>query len=165
MNESNAKIYYGAVDSINVLKITGSLRFNQCATLEYFLQEILKSNAPKNLLIDLSQTQLLDSTALGLLAKIALQFKKSQNKQPDLYCPANDLKKILLSMSFESLFHFTTNKMEVADLPEISIKADTEQAQTQRVLEAHQTLMGLSDKNKKEFKSVVEMIQESLLKK
>lgn len=162
MNDANAKFYYGEVGAVFVLKITGFLRFNQCAALEYFLKKILIKHAPDDLLVDLSEAESLDSTALGLLAQIALQFEKMKHKKAQLCCRDNDLKKILLSMSLEQLFEFTNNAPVNTSLPELSIKADSDSAQTQRVLHAHETLMDLSEKNSKEFKSVVEMLQESL---
>lgn len=162
MNESFAKIYYGESNHIFILKIVGSLRFNQCATLEHFLKTQLPKNTSQTLLVDLSGTELLDSTALGLLAQIALQVEKLTHKKPDLYCKDNDLKKVLLSMSLEQLFNFITQLPESIELPELTVKSDTEETQTKRVLSAHETLMDLSEKNKKEFKSVVEMLQDSL---
>jgi anti-anti-sigma factor len=163
MNESNAKFYYGESGPVFILKITGTLRFNQCSALEFFLKERLQKNLPNTLLIDLSQTESLDSTALGLLAQIALQFEKLKHKKADLYCPENDLKKVLLSMSLEQLFHFTQQPPVISTiLPEFSTQPGAEETQTERVLAAHEALMSISEKNKKEFKSVVEMLQESL---
>ncbi|MGA2654751.1 MAG: hypothetical protein ABSF18_02080 [Gammaproteobacteria bacterium] len=161
MNELPAKIYFGRVNSLFILKITGMLRFNQCAPLEHFLKTTLHKKLDHCLLVDLSDAQLLDSTALGLLAQIALQFAQVNHKQPDLYCPENDLKKVLLSMSLENLFHFVSSAPQ-AELKELSIKSDQDHKQTERVLSAHQALMELSEKNKKEFKTVVELLQNTL---
>ncbi len=155
-------IYYGETDSVYILKLVGALRFNQCATLEYFLKTLLPKNPPPALGVDLSQATLLDSTALGLLAQIAIKFKDKTGKTPDLYCPENDLKQVLLSMSLEQLFNFTKLAPKPTTLPELSVKSDNQDAQTQRVLSAHETLMGLSEKNKQEFKSVVDMLQDTL---
>lgn len=165
MSESNAKFYYGESGPVYILKITGALRFNQCAVLENFLKKIMVKHTPDLLLIDLSQTELLDSTALGLLAQIALKFTQLKHPKPDLYCPAGDLQKVLLSMSLEQLFHFVSQVPVSTTLPELVVQSDTAENQEQRVLGAHETLMGLSEKNKKEFKSVVELLQESLYRK
>lgn len=162
MIDSNAKLYFGLEKDVFILKIIGDLRFNQCASLDYFLKKTLQKKLDHSLLVDLSETQLLDSTALGLLAQIAMQFEKVNQVQPDLYCPENDLKKVLNSMSLELLFHFVSQAPQAHDLPELAIKSDSADTQTQRVLSAHETLMGLSDNNKKEFQSVVDMLQDSL---
>ncbi len=162
MIELQAKIYYGRSESLFILKITGVLRFNQCAVLEHFLKTTLHKKLDHCLLVDLSEAQLLDSTALGLLAQIAMQFAQLNHKNPELYCPDNDLKKVLLSMSLDQLFHFVSQAPVKSDLPELNLKSDKSDQQTQRVLSAHHTLMGLSDKNKQEFKSVVDMLQDSL---
>lgn len=164
MNELPAKIYYGRAGACLVLKIDGILRFNQCNILEHFLKTILHKKLDHCLFVDLSQTQLLDSTALGLLAQMALAFMRTNDHKPDLYCPENDLKKVLQSMSLESLFHFVSHSPKEEQLSELTLKSDNEPGQTERVLSAHKTLMGLSDKNKHEFKSVVDMLQDSLRK-
>ncbi len=165
MNEPAAKIYYGEAHGIFILKITGSLRFNQCFTLEKFLKENLTTQTPDSLLVDLSTAELLDSTALGLLAQIALAFQKLKHKKPDLFCKENDLKKVLLSMSLEQLFHFTEKAPLQMSLPILTMQSDTQQSQTERVLSAHETLMGLSEKNKKEFKSVVDMLKQNSIQR
>lgn len=164
MNESPAKIRFGRCDSLFVLKINDDLRFNQCAPLEHFLKTVMQKKFDHNLIVDLSDTQLMDSTALGLLAQIALQFERMNHQKPGLYCPDNDLKKVLLSMSLEKLFNFVSHVPNETSLPELTIKSDSHQNQTDRVLSAHKTLMGLSDKNKQEFKSVVDMLQDSMAK-
>lgn len=165
MSESNARFYYGESGPVFILKISGTLRFNQCAVLEYFLKKIMVKNTPDALLIDLSQTESLDSTALGLLAQIALKYTQLKHQKPDLYCPAGDLQKVLLSMSLEQLFHFISQEPSSHSLPELVVQLDSSENPEQRVLGAHKTLMGLSEKNKKEFKSVVELLQESLYRK
>lgn len=162
MIELQAKIYYGRADSLFILRITGDLRFNQCAVLEHFLKTTLQKKLDHCLLVDLSDAGLLDSTALGLLAQIAMKFTELNHQPPDLYCPETDLKKVLLSMSLEKLFHFVSSAPS-AVLPELSMKDDSKN-QTERVLSAHQTLSGLSSQNEKEFKSVVDMLQDSLKK-
>lgn len=165
MTDLNAQIFFGTQENSDVLKITGCLRFNQCAPLDNFLKKTLQKKLAHPLLVDLSQTELLDSTALGLLAQIAMQYERVNHQQPELYCPENDLNKVLLSMSLEQLFHFVSKAPLAQNLPELSVKSDALQTQTQRVLSAHQTLMGLSDNNKKEFQSVVDMLTNSLTPK
>jgi anti-anti-sigma regulatory factor len=158
----SAHIYYHTDKSNAILKITGALRFNECAPLEFFLKQ-LPQNKNIDLTIDLSEAELLDSTALGLLAQVAIQMPEHK---PHLYCPDNDLQKVLLSMSLDQLFDFIKTPPNVPEkLSEVKIIAENEANQTKRALEAHRTLMGLSKENKEEFKSVVELLEESLRKK
>lgn len=164
MNNANAHIYYHNKPEA-ILKITGSLRFNQCAALEHFLKVCLPLRVPQNLLVDLRETEMLDSTALGLLAQIALQTEKLTHQKPSLYCENNDLQKILLSMSLDQLFQFLSSAPVLPEsIPELTScgPAETQDNQTARALHAHTTLMQLSEKNKKEFKTVVDLLKESM---
>ena len=162
MSDSFAHIYYGVEGQTTVLKITGSLRFNQCGPLEFFLKKYLPKQTMTVLLVDLSEADLLDSTALGLLAQIALQFKKISHHTPQLYCKECDLKQVLLSMGLDQLFEFTPHAQVAHNLLELSVPVEPQDIQTARSLSAHKTLMGLSDENKQEFKTVVELLEETL---
>ncbi len=162
MSESFAHIYYGIEGETTILKISGSLRFNQCGPLEFFLKKYLPKQPMQTLLVDLSETTLLDSTALGLLAQIALQYKKISHHTPQLYCQDNDLKQVLLSMGLDQLFEFTTKAPLPHDLLELIVPTEPQDIQTARSLTAHKTLMGLNEENKQEFKTVVELLEETL---
>jgi anti-anti-sigma regulatory factor len=165
MNEPRAIINYGKTPTNTILQITGALRFNQCAPLEHFLKECLPMQKPQSLLVDLSHTVLLDSTALGLLAQIALKIKELTGEKPEIYCQDQDLKTILLSMSLDQLFDFVSNPEIPESLPELINCAEKDDAlTTARAFHAHKALMELSEKNKHEFKDVVDLLSESLRK-
>ncbi len=66
-------------------------------------------------------------------------------------------------MSLEQLFNFTQVASVISTpLPEFLIPTNTQQTQGEGVLSAHETLMGLSERNKQDFKGVVELLQEAL---
>ena len=58
------------------LKLSGYLTYTQCGPLSSFLDEICDKDNYQNVLVDLRDAQLIDSTNIGLLARLALDVKK-----------------------------------------------------------------------------------------
>ena len=64
------KILQAEKQGIYVLKFIGEIRLNLCSTLDNLVESITSDPAFKTVVIDLTETEVIDSTTLGLLAKI-----------------------------------------------------------------------------------------------
>ena len=65
-------ISYASLNGVYVLKFSGEIRVPLCANLNDFGDEILRDPALLGVVIDLTAVKSMDSTALGLLVKIAI---------------------------------------------------------------------------------------------
>ena len=66
------KMQYAVHNGTYVLKLRGDVRVPVCTSLETFVeQRLLTDDSLRAVLIDLTETEAIDSTALGLLARIA----------------------------------------------------------------------------------------------
>ncbi|NIW77982.1 MAG: anti-sigma factor antagonist, partial [Calditrichae bacterium] len=54
-----------------MLKFSGDIRYTMGCSLDDFLKKLFKRSDFETILIDLTETRSIDSTSLGLLAKIA----------------------------------------------------------------------------------------------
>ncbi len=112
------------------------------------------------MLVDLSRTESIDSTSLGLLAKLSIQADKVFGYTPTLVSTNGDVTRILLSMGFEDVFHIVETQLQhseqLVELP--PIESDHE-AMRERVLEAHRTLMSMNETNREAFQDLVATLE------
>jgi anti-anti-sigma factor len=143
-----------------VLKLAGEVRVPMCGTLDQFIERMFTDAALTAVAIDLSETQVIDSTALGLLAKIAIYFDKRFGGKPLLLSPNEDITRILLSMGFPQIFDLRTEALSMPQATEEVVKVSCNELNAcDKVLEAHQILMGLNEKNRETFRDVVSALE------
>ncbi len=70
------KILVAQSQGIYIVKFVGDVRLNLCSTLDKYTDQMFESDAFKTVIIDLSETQCIDSTSLGQLAKISILYRK-----------------------------------------------------------------------------------------
>lgn len=159
---TSGRALFSVHDGAYVLKLTGDVRVPMCATLDKFIENMFENPALNAVVIDLGETQVIDSTALGLLAKIAIYYDKKFHSKPLLLSPNPDITRILLSMGFPQVFDLReeglASKPAMADLPRVSCSEDNA---CEKVLEAHRILMGMNDNNREIFKDVVQALEEA----
>ena len=68
---SMAKVLLAQQDTVQVLKFVGDVRVCLGSSVTEFLDQLEASDTLKSIVIDLTETESIDSTSLGLLAKIA----------------------------------------------------------------------------------------------
>jgi hypothetical protein len=105
----------------------------------------------------------MDSTMLGLIAKTAIRLKKEWNQFLYEINSSNMVKTSLKSTGVYNLMKHLDDLKQEVELKELENKDfDDKTEKAKHILEAHKTLMDLSDENKKIFKNVVEMLEKDL---
>jgi anti-anti-sigma factor len=155
---SKGRYFYTAKDNRYYIKLTGRLRYDISSGFNRFLTEILSRNDCTDFLIDLTEAEYLDSTNLGLIAKIA-QYMRKCGKKAKIVSVNKDLNKILCSVGFDDIF-IIINKPETieATLNEVENINEDERAFVKMMLDAHKTLAEISEKNMEKFKGVIELM-------
>lgn len=159
---TNGRALFSVHDGAYVLKLSGDVRVPICATLDKFIEGMFENPSLNAVIIDLSETHVIDSTALGLLAKIAIYYDKKFQSKPLLLSPNPDITRILLSMGFPQVFDLReeglNSKPAMADLPRVSCSEDNA---CEKVLEAHRILMSMNDNNREIFRDVVQALEQA----
>src|SRR5690606_19132932 len=101
---SNGKILAADYKHMAMLKFVGDVRVLMSSTLDAYCQGLYRRAVLDAMVVDLSETTGVDSTALGLLAKMAIQLRNRFNVVPTVYSPQPDITRILRSMSFDVIF-------------------------------------------------------------
>lgn len=160
---TKSKIYYDKQDGIHGLKFVGDIRYTFSASLDKFLNKLYEEPAPKGFMIDLRETDMIDSTSLGLLANIANWMKKMSAPKVILVSTQDDINDLLKAIGFDQVFNIvdeTGNLLRSAQ--ELELKDSSEDELAPIILEAHLALMEIGDENKAKFKGVVELLEQSL---
>lgn len=147
---------------VYIIKMTGDVRLTLCISFDQFIDAMLAAPNFSSVLFDLSEAEAVDSTTLGLMAKISLLAQEKRNIVPVILATNASIKRILDTMGFADIFKIV-NKLEVDIEPEkpLSPVECGEQEVKEKVLEAHKILMGLNEQNRETFKNLVNMLENS----
>lgn len=147
-----------------LIKFIGDVRLTLCNTLDSYLDTMFSAADFAGVTIDLSETQGIDSTSLGLLAKLAINAKKRGLAAPMIISPNPDITRLLESMGFHKVFEIYSQPMaSEKDFQELPCQAGTEDDVRTKVIEAHKMLMGMNDENFANFAELVSALESSKL--
>ena len=148
------KILFAKQDNVHVLKLVGDVRVTLGPTISNFLDRIKHSD--QAIVIDLTETTGIDSTTLGILARVSLQSAQ----KPTLFSTCDDINRIVSSMGFEQIFVIVHEVIDVvAEQHELPTQMVSESTFRQQVLEAHKTLMSLTEQNHNSFCDLVDALE------
>ena len=125
------------------------------------MEAILRDQKLVSVLVDLSDAIAIDSTSLGVLAKLSMAVQRERNKLPTLVCSSPDIIRILENMSFDDIFAIVDNHYAASqNLAELPMANDLdENTVRERVIDAHRVLMSLNDNNHAAFKDLVQALE------
>ncbi len=154
------KILYAEQDGVFILKLIGDVRVTLGPTISSFLDNLVQCNNFSSVVVDLREATGIDSTSLGLLAKISIKCKATFDAVPTIVSTNEDITRILLSMGFDQVFVLVQQLPEGCSNPgEVPTEIVSEDKLRDQVLEAHKTLMSLNEKNHFEFKDLVKALE------
>ena len=156
------KILVAKSQGIYILKFVGDVRLNLCTTLDNYTDSMFENGDFKTVIIDLTETQCIDSTSLGQLAKISILYKEKYGQLPTIISTNDDINRILMSMGFDKVFYIVKELVsKVEYLDELPLKSVEENEMKQRVLEAHKLLMDMNENNRDAFQDLVKNLEDN----
>ena len=145
-----------------LLKLSGDVRVTLCGTLNRHIETIFGSKNVKQVVVDMLDADCLDSTTLGLLAKLGLHCRKNYGINIQVFCEDASILRTLECMSFDEIFDIFQDVPDVKEhihLHNIGIEnADIDDVRLQ-VLEAHKLLIELSPENSGEFTDLIRALE------
>lgn len=143
-----------------VIRLEGDVRLTLCTTIDDYFQKMFRDPDFVSVWVDLCSAEGLDSTTLGLLAKLALTVKERFGFQPAIYSCDPGINRLIKSMGFQRLFEL---REEVCGNPEeavaIPVVQGSEASVKDKVIEAHKVLMELSSENRARFKDLLSALE------
>jgi len=143
------KILFAERDGNYVLKFVGDVRLTLVSTLDLFLENMLDNEGFQTVIIDMTETEGIDSTSLGLIAKISVKMKRHHQLRPTIVSTNDDISRVLLSMGFDKVFILIRDVIKTPEeLQELSVLQESEGQVKDRVVAAHRVLMDLNEHNR-----------------
>ena len=162
-------IKYAEIEGCYIIKFEGDIRVTLCASLDDFIVSVFENSKLKSIFLDLSKAQNIDSTALGMIAKIAAKSRQRLLSAPITLSNNSDINRMLECMGLSQVLKLVSNlemcdkeliesfKSQAKDMP----LGDHSQAHLcDKVLDAHQALVALSDDNKSAFEELILNLKE-----
>jgi len=135
-----------------LLKLIGDVRVTLCGSLNHHMETIFGRQDVKNVIVDMLEAEGLDSTTLGLMAKLGLHCRKEYGINVQVFCQNPSILRTLDCMGLEEIFDIIqevpTINAELHSIESVSPEVDEIRRQ---VVEAHRLLMELNPDNSKEF--------------
>lgn len=155
------KILLAEQDGVRVLKFVGDVRVSLGPTISAFIGEIGQNDDVHSIVIDLTETENVDSTALGLMAKLSLRSQEALDALPTIVSSNEDITRVLISMGFDNVFVIVDeSENDIGPLGEVPTQLVSEESLREQVLEAHRVLMSLNDQNKDKFRDLVAALED-----
>ncbi len=147
-----------------VLKLVGDVRYTMGCALGDFLDGLFAQADYDDIVVDLTEAHSIDSTSLGLLAKIANFNRQHFAHATTLLSTNPDVNQILDNLGFYDIFTIRdTGENISAALQQLAISEPcSKDALTRIVYEAHRTLSEINPRNQDEFKSVLDGLRSKL---
>lgn len=135
--------------AIEYIKFCGTVRYSHCAGLETHISILFEKNDFDEIVIDLEDAEILDSTALGLLARVAIELKRQSGLKPVIFISQGELVNILKRVCFDQVFTIILddNKKIMGEFKKLPGVSQNEQQILNRVIDAHRNLAKLDQQN------------------
>ncbi|MBT5330475.1 MAG: anti-anti-sigma factor [Porticoccaceae bacterium] len=154
------RIYYAEEAGSYYMRFVGDVRVTFCGALTNYLERLFSVEEIYSVVVDLRSAKAVDSTTLGLLAKLALYLKKTRELTPVLLVEDESMTRLLESMGIDEIFKLTAKlPKDIGQEKELACSAVGEEEAREKVLEAHKTLMGLNNKNMLVFSDLVKSLE------
>jgi anti-anti-sigma factor len=158
------KAFYVKQSNTYVIKLVGDIRYTMGCSLDDFLNQLFENMDFDDIVVDLGETTCIDSTSLGLLAKIANFMQDRFAKKTTLISTDKDINQLLDSVGFYAVFNICEQCPTCSEGSlRLSISDPSKTELTKTMFEAHSRLSELNDNNREIFKNVVEALKNKLV--
>ena len=148
------------------LKLSGHLGFSSSVPFAKIIEVIGDAPDCTGALIDLRDVDMIDSTHLGLIARLALEAQSKLGQQLTIVSTGKHVPHALKTTGLQHLaLVIDAHHGEIPAVELIQSLPASKRSVAQVMLEAHQTLISLNQDNKNTYQDVVAMLQNSMQKK
>ncbi len=155
--------YYAQQDNTYIIKLVGDIRYTMSCSVDEFLEQLFTTSDYNDMVIDLSEIECIDSTSLGLLAKVANFMRDRFTRRITLISAKPDITQLLDNVGFSQIFDIRHDgAMPVDTMHRLRVMEPNKAELTKTMFEAHQALSDVNDRNQEVFKDVVEALRNKL---
>jgi anti-anti-sigma factor len=153
----NGQIMVGSHEGVYVIRFEGDVRVTLSGSFDHYLEAMFGNPDFSSVLVDLNDAIAIDSTSLGVIARLSINVHQRHGKVPTLLCQSPDILRVLNNMGFDDIFAIVDEAFgggqQLAQLP---VPHDMSEAvMRSKVIEAHRVLMSMNEDNESAFKDLV----------
>ncbi|MEZ4269252.1 MAG: STAS domain-containing protein [Myxococcota bacterium] len=162
-------IRYAKQDGVCVLKLIGDIRYTTgpaaviSRSLDTFFDKLFATGGFQDVVVDMTETTAIDSTNLGLLARLYTWMEEHGGRKPTLVSTNPDVTRTLESVGFDKVFNVVGERLAATgELTKLPLVEGTQREMLQLILEAHRRLMEMSEDNAEMFAPAVALMDAEL---
>lgn len=157
---STGHIEYAGLNGTHVFKIIGEVRATSCISFDHLLDKIEQQENVQGALVDLTKTTFIDSTVLGILAKLGIKLKQVHGIQAVMLTTNPDITTLANSMGLGQVFVMINCPSETCCTQVLPDEHADHAEMLHTVLEAHRNLMRLNKSNHNMFQPLVKQLEQ-----
>jgi anti-anti-sigma factor len=142
------------------LKLGGDVRHTLAPALNALVDQAFADPHYSQFVIDLSAAENIDSTCLGILARIGSHAAETEGPRSSIVSPSEDMTEVLLAVCFDRIFNLVdaagSPAGELASVPAATVGQD---AMLPLVLEAHRRLCAIDERTHSAFRDLVAALE------
>ena len=144
-----------------LIKLVGDVRLTLSGSLNRYMDVLFGNNNVQSVVVDMLDAKAVDSTTLGLIAKLGLHCREQYQMNVKLFCQNPSIIRTLECMSFDEIIDIFQQSPDEFDAELRCLDAVTSEVDEvrQQVLEAHKLLIKLNPKNEAEFTDLINALE------
>ena len=158
----NGNVLDASNNGVNVMRFIGDIRYTLSPSIDSFLEGIFTGPKPAGFVIDLTETDSIDSTNLGLLTRLAMRMQRLDAQRVTIVSNRADINSVLTSMALDEVFNIVEDScLETGTAQEVPQENTDKETLARTLIEAHRALMDLNERNREMFRDVVTALEKN----
>lgn len=149
-------------NGVYVIKLEGDVRLTLSLSFDDFIDNMFADPKFCSVIFDLSGAIAIDSTTLGLMAKISLMGRSFKFMDPIVIATNPGINRLLSSMGFQEIFQIVESTdladQEYRELNCAEGSLDEEKVR-EKVIAAHKALIDVNENNQTLFKELIQSLE------
>lgn len=147
-------------EGVVMLRYEGQVRYPTAPAVEEAVNDLLeREERPRTFVFDLSRAEMVDSTHLGLMARMAAPITVWSGLRPVIVTAHEDLREVLISMSLDEVCDVLPHFPSPGGGQAVGDETPSQGRLLHTMLEAHKALAALSEENEHRFRDVVTWLE------
>ncbi len=156
-------VCFARTGNVVILKLTGKVRYQMGASLDDYLDHLFARGDFEDILIDLTETRMIDSTCLGLLARIANYIHDRFGRKATIFSLHDDIDRILEGVGFPAVFNIIHSDLQMAcEMERIAVCDENRDELAKTLYNSHRILCDLNDKNRAAFQNILDALRDDV---
>lgn len=153
------RVLYSQDGGLHTLRYVGEIKYPIAPSIDRFVKTLIQNNVIDDLVVDLTETDSIDSTNLGELARIAQRLREQGRRRPVIVSPQTSINQLLRSMALDEVFDLTV-QVQAFNGDDIPTDVETTREELAAVmLESHKSLAQVTEGNRQKFCDVIALLE------